>query len=262
MGAFVAVVYSGVFCGAALGGVLAGRFGFAAALLSGAVIAALAGALAALMMRGAAGDAVTEVAADAGSAQPRRWGARLPALLLGLAVPMSATTAVFVWYLTPLMLSAAGSGPAEIARVVMLYYLSVVLLGPAVTALSDGFAGPRALVLWGAALAGLALLSMSAWAGFWAVVTAMAGLGIGHTMMRAPLYALAQRIDPSGATMAPLRLFERLGAIAGLGVCAFALPAFGADVGIRVLAVVTLLGVFGYVAVEFTARDSARPQPD
>ena len=137
-----------------------------------------------------------------------------------------------------------------------------MLLGPAVTALSDGFAGPRALVLCGAVLAGLALFSMSAWAGFWAVVTAMAGLGIGHTMMRAPLYALAQRIDASGATMAPLRLFERLGAIVGLGVCAFALPAFGADVGIRVLALVILLGALGYVVVELTARDSARPQPD
>jgi len=263
MGTFVAVVYSGVFCGAALGGVVAGRFGFAAALLSGAALAALAGALAALMMRGTAGDAVTEgAAADTGSAKARRWGARLPALLFGLAVPMSAATAVFVWYLTPLMLSAAGSGPAEIARVIMLYYLSVVLLGPAVTALSDGIAGPRALVLCGAVLAGLALLSMSAWAGFWAVVTAMAGLGIGHTMMRAPLYALAQRIDASGATMAPLRLFERLGAIVGLGVCAFALPAFGADVGIRVLALVILLGALGYVVVELTARDSSRPQPD
>lgn len=62
--------------------------------------------------------------------------------------------------------------------------------------------------------------------------------------------------------MAPLRLFERLGAIVGLGVCAFALPAFGADAGIRVLAVVTVLGVFGHVVMELTARDSARPQSD
>lgn len=170
--------------------------------------------------------------------------------MLGLAVPMSATTAIFVWYLTPLMLTEIGSGPAEVARVVMLYYLAAVLLGPAVVAVSDSRVGPRPLVVLGAAIAGLGLLSLSAWSGFWAVTAAMGALGIGHTVLRAPLYAWAQRVDPGGTSVMPLRLAERVGAILGLGICALVLPDIGADHGIRALAIITLLGLSGFVALE------------
>lgn len=251
MGAFVAVVYGGVFCGAALGGVIAGRFGFQAALMSGAAAAVVAGILGAITMRGAAGDPV-QVAPNA---SPTSWrlDRRITALLVGLAVPMSATTAVFVWYLTPLILTESGSGPAEVARVVMLYYLAIVLFGPAVIAASDGRVGPRNLVVMGASIAGLALLSLSLWSGFWAVTAAMAVLGIGHTVMRAPLYAWARRVDPAGVSIMPLRLSERIGAILGLGICALLLPALGADYGIRMLAIITLVGVVAFVAVDVFA---------
>jgi MFS family permease len=251
MGAFVAVVYGGVFCGAALGGVIAGRFGFQAALMSGAAAAVVAGILGAVTMRGAAGDPV-QVAANAA---PTSWrlDRRITALLVGLAVPMSATTAVFVWYLTPLILTESGSGPAEVARVVMLYYLAIVLFGPAVIAASDGRVGPRNLVVLGASIAGLALLSLSLWSSFWAVTAAMAVLGIGHTVMRAPLYAWARRVDPAGVSIMPLRLSERIGAILGLGICALLLPALGADYGIRILAIITLVGVVAFVAVDVFA---------
>ena len=252
MGAFVAVVYGGVFCGAALGGVIAGRFGFQAALLCGAAAAVVAGILGALTLQGSAGQPVPATV-TVGTAAAWRPDRRVAALLLGLAVPMSATTAVFVWYLTPLLLTESGSGPAEVARVVMLYYLAIVLFGPAVIAQSDGRVGPRNLVVLGAAIAGLGLLSLSAWSGFWAVTAAMAVLGLGHTVMRAPLYAWARRIDPGGASIMPLRLAERIGAILGLGLCAFLLPVLGADAGIRSLGIVTLAGMTAFVVVEMFA---------
>lgn len=253
MGAFVAVVYGGVFCGAALGGVIAGRFGFAAALMSGAAAAAAAGLLGAFTMQGPAGDPILNAATAGTPTSSWRLDIRIAALLLGLAVPMSATTAVFVWYLTPLVLTESGSGPAEVARVVMLYYLAIVLFGPAVISASDGRVGPRTLVILGASIAGIGLLSLSVWSGFWAVTAAMAILGIGHTVMRAPLYAWVRQVDPDGASLMPLRLSERIGAIFGLGLCALFLPALGADFGIRSLAVITLIGVVAFVAVDMFA---------
>lgn len=256
MGVFVAVVYGGVFCGAALGGVIAGRFGFQAALISGAASAVVAGILGAVTMHWTAGDAISD-AVPAAKPVAWRFDMRIVGLLLGLAVPMSATTSVFVWYLTPIMLTESGSGPAEVARVVMLYYLAVVLFGPVVIAASDGRVGPRALVVLGASIAGFGMLSLSAWSGFWAMTAAVAILGIGHTVMRAPLYAWARRVDPGGASIMPLRLAERVGAILGLGLCALLLPVFGADHGIRFLAVITLVGVVAFVAIEaFAPRRS------
>ncbi|MGR3715379.1 MAG: MFS transporter [Thermohalobaculum sp.] len=257
VGAFIAVVYGGVFCGSALGGLVAGRFGIDAAFVTGAVIALLSGLLGAAAMRGRAGD-------RAGASQPesplpaaatRGLGGRLIALLLGIAVPMNAATAIFIWYLTPLMLSATGSGPAEIARVVMLYYLSVVLFGPMVTRLADGRPGPVSLVVTGALGSGAALLSLSLWSGFWAVAVAVAGLGLGHTLIRAPLYALALRITGGpGPGINALRLLERVGAILGLAAGAVLLGEIGAEAGIRLLGLAVLAGVAVYAIVELAGR--------
>jgi predicted MFS family arabinose efflux permease len=257
VGAFIAVVYGDVFCGSALGGLVAGRFGIEAAFATGAVIALLSGLLGAASMRGRAGD--REAAPpEANSDSPAQGGwlsGRFLALLLGVAVPMNAATAIVIWYLTPLMLSATGSGPADIGRVVMLYYLAVVLFGPTVTRLSDGPVGPVALVVTGALGASAALLSLTLWSGFWAITGAAAGLGLGHTLIRTPLYALVLRITGGpGRGLAALRLLERVGAMLGLAASAALLGEIGPQTSIRMLGLVVLAGGLFYAIVELVGR--------
>jgi MFS family permease len=251
---FITVVYGGVFCGSALGGVLAGRFGFAAALMVGAAITFLAGILAMIAMRGRAGDPV--VAQPPARQAQNRWGdIRFLALLFGIAVPMNAATAIFIWYLTPLILAASGSGPAEIARVVMLYYLSAVLLGPTIVSASDSRRRSVAFVISGAIASGGVLLSLTLWSGFWAVLTAVLGLGLSHTVLRAPLYALAAGdIGKSDTRLAALRMIERVGAILGLGTSALLLNDIGAEISIRTLSIVVICGVALYAIVEILFR--------
>lgn len=257
---FVAVVYGGVFCGSALGGVIAGRFGFEATFVSGALLAALSGVLGFIAMRGRAGDAVAIAALAPEKSGPGRWfSRRLLVLLLGIAMPMNAATAVFIWYLTPLTLAAGGSGPAEIARVVMLYYLAVVLFAPKVSSLSDGRIGPLPLIVVGTLASGGALLSLMLWSGFWAVTIAVAGLGLGHTLMRAPLYALVLRIaGGAGAGINALRLVERIGAIVGLAASAMVLGDIGAESSTAALGVIVLFGLVLYAIVETTRRFRTR----
>jgi len=252
--AFVTVVYGGVFCGSALGGMLAGRFGFEAAFMSGAAITLLSGVLAIIAMRGRAGDPVTAPPPPR-QAQIRWAGARFLALLFGVAVPMNAATAIFIWYLTPLILAASGSGPAEIARVVMLYYLSAVLLGPTIVSVSDSRIGPVVLVIFGALASGGVLLSLTLWSGFWAVVAAVVGLGLSHTVLRAPLYALAARgTGESNVRLGALRMIERVGAILGLATSALLLSDIGAENSVGAMGIVVLTGVTCYVIVEITFR--------
>ena len=256
VGAFVAVVYAGVFCGLTLGGVLAGRFGFVAAFVSGAAIAVLSGILGSVAMRGRAGDAVVNPGPSSDSPVRRPWlKPRFFALLLGVAAPMNAATAIFIWYLTPLTLAAMGSGPAEIARVVMLYYLAVILIGPPVAHISDGRTGPLIPLVCGALVSGTALLSLTIWSGFWAVVAAVAGLGVGHTMTRAPLYALTLRVTGwSNAGLGVLRLTERVGAIVGLAASAWLLGNVGSGMSFQALGIVTLLGIAIYAILEIIER--------
>jgi predicted MFS family arabinose efflux permease len=258
VGAYVAVIYGGVFCGSALGGVIAGRFGFETAFMAGAVIAVLSGFLGMFAMRGTAGDPVAAPSPLTEATAQRWFGPRFLALLLGIAVPMNAATAIFIWYLTPLILAATGSGPAEIARVVMLYYLAVVLFGPTVAGLSDGRVSPLVLVVTGALASGAALLSLTVWSGFWAVVATVAGLGLGHTLMRAPLYALAFGIvGRAGGGLSALRLIERIGAILGLAASAFLLDDIGAENSIRALGIAVLFGIALYAIVAIAGRARA-----
>lgn len=253
---FVAVVYGGVFCGSALGGVIAGRFGFEATFLVGALLAALSGCLGLFALHGRAGDAVAGAVPALARFEPRGGlSHRFLALLVGIAMPMNAATAVFIWYLTPITLAAAGSGAAEIARVVMLYYLAVVLFAPKVSSLSDGRLGPLPLVLFGALVSAFGLLSLALWSSFWAFAVAVAALGIGHTLMRAPLYALVIRMTGGvGAGINVLRLVERIGAILGLAASALLLKDIGAQRSVTAVGIIVLAGLALYAIVEATRR--------
>lgn len=253
-GAFVAVVYGGVFCGSAMGGVTAGRFGVEAAFYVGAVIATLSGLLAIGAMRGRAGDPIDE-AGRSESVRSGLPGFRTVVLLLGVTVPMNAATAILVWFLVPLLLAGDGSGPAEIARVVMLYYLAVVLFGPSVSRLSDGRAGPSLLIALGAFTSGLSLLSLTLWSGYWAIVVAVAGLGLGHTLIRTPQYALALAMTGgTGAGLGSLRVVERIGALLGLVASALVLRESGAEPSVMVLGLAVLTGAAAFAMLEVIYR--------
>ncbi|WP_119458275.1 MFS transporter [Rhodospirillaceae bacterium SYSU D60014] len=249
-GALVAVVFGGVFGGSALGGVLAGRFGFEAAFFAGAAIAILSGAIAITAMMGRAGDSAASRSTPIARVTKRRFTARFLALLIGITAPMNAITAILVWYLTPLMLAASGHGPAEIARVVMLYYLAVVLFGPTVTHLSDGRLGPIALVVIGSAVSGLAVLSIGLWDSVWAITVAVAGVGLGHTLIRAPQYTLAISVtDGVGGNLDALRVVERLGALLGLAVSATFLRDIGTETILRISGIVVLTGTAAFAII-------------
>jgi len=257
VGAFVAVIYGGLFCGSALGGLLAGRFGFGAAFLTGAALAVLSLLLGAASMRGRAGDrggASGEAAPDRSG--QRAWlSGRYLALLLGVAVPMNATMVIFIWYLTPLMLSDIGSGPAEIARVLILYNLAILLLGPIVARLADSWIGPVVLLVAGALGSATALLSLTVWSGFWAIAVAVTGAGVSQILIETPLYTLALRITGGpGPGIDALRLVERIGAILGLATSAVLLGEIGAEASIRMLGLVVLAGGAVYAIVELAGR--------
>jgi len=252
IGAFVGVVFGGVFCGSALGGIVAGRFGIEAAFLTGAAIACMAGVSAFYAMRGTAGDPAVPADYPVDERKDRRvWTLRFIVLMLGVTVPLSATTAIVIWYLTPLTLATAGSGPAEIARVVMLYYLIAVLLGSSVTRLSIRGLGSRLLVAFGAFLSGVSLFSVVVGSGFWAVVMMISGLGVSHTLIRAPLYSIAlEGNEAGGPGLGAVRMFERAGAIVGLVVSAVFLMDIGVAQTISVLGTAVLLGFALYTLVE------------
>lgn len=242
--AIVGAIFGGAFCGSVIGGVVAGRFGYPVAVASGMIFALGAGLAGYYTMRGTAGDP-----RPAGLADTRREDAltkdplRFGLLLAGVSIPASAVTAVFIWYLTPLLLSAEGLRPADIARVVMLYYLAAILVGPLASELSERSGRDTAPVLAGLLIAAISLLSLAAWSGDRALTAAVLGVGIGHALMRAPLLDLA--IAYAGGSVKAIglvRMAERLGAMAGLGAAALLVTGRGGWNLPAILGIVTVAG--------------------
>lgn len=256
VGTFVGLILGGTFCGSVTGAVVAGRFGYGTAILAGAVIILGAGIASYMVMRGPATDAVPRAApATAAIAAASRLPRAFVALVLGIAMPASAVTAAFVWYYTPLSLASDGLRPADIGRVVMLYYLAAILLGPFVLPYADRkFA--VALCLGGALLSGAALLSLSTGQGMWITAGTVAVVGIGHTMLRAPVYALARGLTSGAArSIVLLRLTERLGAIAGI---AFAAAMMSRATAAAIPATLGLMVVTGLFYFTLTALPQIR----
>ncbi|MGR3323227.1 MAG: MFS transporter [Pseudooceanicola sp.] len=250
MSIFMGLILGGTFCGSVIGGVVASRLGFSTAILLGAVFILAAGAICKVNMGGPSGSPFATPARRLDNAMTRAEKRRLAALLIGLAMPLSAVTAGFIWYYVPVTLGAEGQRPADIARVVMLYYLAAILLGPVVGSIGrrDRLTVPVALT--GASLAGLSLLALYARTDAWTTAFVVLSVGTGHALLRSPIYALT--IDLGGASTRPvsiLRFLERAGALIGL-VLAAALSSSG-----RLASLAPLLGLvaLGGVLLFFVA---------
>lgn len=253
--AIVGTIFGGAFCGSVIGGVIAGRFGYPAAVASGMIFAlgaALAGNYA---MRGTAGDPRPESDTDTPcKAVEAKDPVRFSLLLVGVAIPASAVTAIFIWYLTPLLLSAEGLRPADIARVVMLYYLAAILIGPVASEISGRLGSDTVPVMTGILVAAAALLSLAAWSGDRALTAAVLGVGIGHALMRAPLLDLA--IGFAGGSVKAVglvRMAERLGAMAALAAAAFFITGAAGWTLPAILGIVTTAGGFMFAAASAMA---------
>lgn len=228
IGSYLFVILGGAFSGTALGGVLADRVGMGETFYVGAGLVLVSGILGGFFISDKVAPregAVTE----RGSARPNPLiivaRPRVLALIFGVAVPMNIGMSVFIWYLTPLILEAEGARISDIGRIMMIYYLIPVLVGPTVARWADGRVGYVPMLVAGTIVAGCALSSLMFGADFWAMVVAVAAFGLGFAMCDAVVFAHMIRITETtglpGARdtgLAALRLIVRLAAIAGLVV--------------------------------------------
>lgn len=127
-------------------------------------------------------------------------------------------------------------------------------MSPTAAKLADGPAGPVALVVGGSGVAGLALLSLGMWDGFWAVTVGVAGLGIGHSLVRAPHYGLALKLAKGASGLNALRLVERISALLGLLLSALWIADLGAEAILQVLGMVVLTGAVVFAMIASTDR--------
>jgi MFS family permease len=241
---FYAMIFGGLVSGSALGGVVSSLFSYQTAILLGAVLVLTSAAVAMVFMDGAAGRPIPNVT---GGAEPPRISSanrsHLNILIWVIGAPVAATTAVFVWYLTPLELAASGRSPAEIGRVVMLYYLMLVIVTPLANFVFRRCQSEATSIIVGLVFTAAVLFLHDLSADIVAYVVAMAVLGVGHALIRTPL--LSAVVKAAGTAKGPVNVFrgvERLGGLIGLAAGSLFLSKGLTELALTSLAWLTAVG--------------------
>ncbi|MBB3064539.1 MFS transporter [Limibacillus halophilus] len=249
-------LYGGVLAGSIIGGVAAFEVGYSAAILLGAVVVIIAGSTAHCALSGSG----TTPSTPRKSSTPQvHEGRTFAAIAFGLAVPLSITTAMVIWYLVPLLLSSAGFDAAMTARVVMLYYLCAVFVAPLVGHFL-GTTGSGMAASAGALISGLALLIAGALDGSTSLIVAVAVIGVGHAMLRAPIFALVNEVAESHPERIDhLRVIERGGAVVAFLVASVTASPDHPAVVFTTLGALTLSGlaVFAIISRAGVSKEAA-----
>ncbi|MDF2235731.1 MFS transporter [Albimonas sp. CAU 1670] len=249
----MAMVFGGTFCGANIGGIFADRYGYDATMMLGAALAVLAGLIG---WRGlAASGAMPPHAERSGPVAAPSRPVAFYAFLFGIVAPMNLVTAICIWYITPLRLAALGASPAEIARVVMLFYLFQLVLGPVAVRLAGSRFGLALTMVAGAAVAASSLAAFGSET-FWLMTGTVAGVGAGLALVRGPALEFAAHHAASApGRLHVYRVVERSVALVGLLAAA---SVIGGEDNDRILGFLSLLVFVGLLIFSIAAAVTRR----
>lgn len=250
MAHFWAGFFAGTLCGTGMGAILAQHIGPAPTLL----VAALSSLVCAIVMARLMPPGPTSQTIPK---KNLRWqqlrrllaNGRFLALVFGISVPAKICMTGFMFYLIPKFLTAQDINQASIGRILMLYSLMFIFVGPGLSRLLEGRLSQRRLTIGATLLAGLALLFV-VWQAD--VVGVLLAVGL-YALFRASsspastsllLEVSSQEVEELGAAtvIAIATLFERLGNIAGPILAGLLLALFGFPGALASFGILTLAG--------------------
>ena len=263
----VAGLFAGQLAGGAVGAMLMEQLGFRAVFGVGVVVllAPLAGVL--LLMRH-----YIEVP-NARAPRLRRANAGLVEtlrllstrdfglLLLGSVIPFSIAQVGLLSFALPLYLEAEGAAASSIGRVLMIYGLCVIYLGPLMGRLADRSRIKKRWIVAGGLIGSLGLLSLHFYSGLTAASLAVLALALASCLAGAShapyLLALPQvQQYGAGSAMSVMRAADKLGQMAGPLVVGMMFGTVGMGSGLAVTGIIYLAGTLAFLLF---ARASAPP---
>ena len=182
-------------------------------------------------------------------------------LLLGSVIPFSIAQVGLLSFALPLYLEGEGVAASSIGRVLMIYGLCVIYLGPVMGRLADRSMIKKGWIVAGGLIGSLGLLSLHFYSGLTAASLAVLALALASCLAgasHAP-YLLAlphvQQYGPGGA-MSIMRAADKLGQMAGPLVVGMMLGSVGIGTGLAVAGIIYFLGTLVFLVF---APASARP---
>jgi len=262
MAVFVGVLMTATMCGTALGGIIADRIGYQPVFLLSAVLASFAGVLAWLMLS----EQVDENRSKGGGGKGSVWALarnlRFVCIVLFCAIPAKIILTGFLYYMVPLYLVSLDATQSEIGRIMMVYSLIIIPLGPVASRIADRTGQMVELVVLGTVLSGIILISLYGEASVMSMLLAVAMMGAAHSILKAPLIAAAMEAAEATpevgrtAALGVLRTSERIGSVLGPVLVASLLVVY--DYGEAMAIVGTGIILTGVVMGVYLKRSAAR----
>jgi len=265
----IAGLFAGHLAGAAVGAMLMEQLGFRAVFAVGVAMLLLPlGGVLALMrayMAHPASASSSDPAAGQAPAAPRRRGPGLAGtvrllctrdfglLLLGSVIPFSIAQVGLLSYALPLYLEAQGAAASSVGRVLMIYGLCVIYVGPLMGRLADRSSFKKLWIVAGGLVGSLGMLGLYFNSGLVAAALAVLLLALASCLAGASQspYMLAlpdvQRYGAAGATSV-LRAADKLGQMAGPLVVGVMFGIAGMGAGLALTGVIYLAATLLFLA--------------
>ena len=252
LGNFTAVLVGGIFCGTAIGGILADRLGQNAVFLISAILVSISCILILVFIPSHKQevDRKNKIEVKPSAILKALSNKHLFSLIFGIAIPCNIIMQAFIAYLVALYMNTFGASTAETGRTLMGYFLMIYLVGPISTKLSDNKVSPAIVTMIGSTIAGSSLLISSVMATKPALMLAVLGAGLGHGLVRSHQLSVVMQIAESSlarlglnVVLGTVRTLERGGSIFGLLLIAWVSGVIGYEGAIGLIGVITIIGV-------------------
>ena len=279
----IAGLFAGHLCGAAVGAMLAEQIGYAPVFLIGALMLGLPLLGIAILLRpymerdaapqqGQGLDALPQRATpQTGAASiraPRAWRDTLTLLrtrdfallLLGSIIPFSIAQVGLISYALPLYLEAKGAAASSVGRILMIYGLCVIYIGPLMGRWADRTENKKKWIVAGGLTGSAGLMVLYADGGVWAAAAAVLMLALASCMSGAsqsPYMLSLPQVQHYGAAASTsvMRAADKLGQLAGPLIVGTLFGVVGMGVGVAATGLLYLLATLGFMLL---ARSSQR----
>ena len=123
-----------------------------------------------------------------------RKNLRFVAVVFLAAIPAKIILTGFLYFLLPLYMVTLGSTPAEIGRVMMIYPIIIIALGPAASWTADKLGNMMWMLVVGCFISGIGLVAFHELNSIWGVVLMVVIMGSAHAFTKAPQIAFVMEL--------------------------------------------------------------------
>ncbi|MEL6682116.1 MAG: MFS transporter [Pseudomonadota bacterium] len=240
MAVFVGVLMAATLCGTAIGAILADWLDYKPVFVIAACLAGLAGVLGFLMLDPLETEKTPAAKGGAGSVLTLLRNHRFLSLLVFCAIPAKVVLTGVLYLFVPVYLVNLDVSQSEIGRIMMVYALVIIPISPLAAGFADRVGQNLKVAAMASFASGVVLFGLFLDPSAIMVLAIVAGLGIAHAFLKAPLIVsvmdVAESIPdvPMTAALGLLRTCERIGSFVGPILVAVLMTHFS-DAGVAAL---------------------------